>query len=233
MAKVPDELTSQIAFWSVPPHDLFPPELHGRGVIIPSALHCGPLADGEACIRPLRELGEPLLDMSGPIPYVAAQQAFDPFFLTKGERYNYWKSLYLEALDDAAIDRIVARGADRPTPWCLMPIRYMGGAGGRVSAGATALGGRDAPFMLSIDSAWTDPADGERTITWTREFWEEMRQGDKGSIYLNFVGEGEDTEAMMRASYGDANYERLVKTKTKYDPDNVFRLNQNIPPAAA
>ena len=86
--------------------------------------------------------------------------------------------------------------------------------------------------MLSIDSAWTDPDDGERTIAWTRDFWEEMRQDRKGTIYLNFVGDGEDTEAMMRASYGDANYERLVKIKSKYDPANMFRLNQNIRPRA-
>ncbi len=111
-----------------------------------------------------------------------------------------------------------------------MPIRLMGGAGSRVPADATALGGRDAPFMLSIDTAWTDPADGDRAIAWTRDFWEEMRQDGKGGIYLNFVGSGEDTEAMMRASFGDANYERLVEVKSKYDPTNMFRLNQNIRP---
>lgn len=230
LADAPDEFTSQIAFWSIPPHEAFPAELHGRQIIVPSGLHCGPLEEGERFIQPLRELGEPLLDLSGTIPYKAAQQAFDPFFKTKCERFNYWKSLYLDVLDDAAIDSIVTRGLNRPTSWTLMPIRLMGGAGGRVPADATALGGRDAPFMLSIDSAWTDPTDGEHTIAWTREFWEEMRQGGKGSIYLNFVGIGDDTEAMMRASYGDANYERLVEIKSKYDPTNMFRLNQNIRP---
>ena len=84
--------------------------------------------------------------------------------------------------------------------------------------------------MLSIDTSWIDPADDDRAITWTRNFWEEMRQDGRGSIYLNFVGDGEDTEAMMRASYGDENYNRLVQVKTKYDPTNMFRLNQNIQP---
>jgi FAD/FMN-containing dehydrogenase len=231
LADAPDQFTSQIAFWSVPPHEAFPIELHGRPIVVPSGLHCGPLEDGARYIQPLRELGEPLLDLSGAIPYKAAQQAFDPFFKTKCERFNYWKSLYLDMLDDAAIDRIVARGLNRPTSWTLMPIRLMGGAGSRVPANATALGGREAPFMLSIDSAWTDPADGERTIAWTRDFWEEMRQDGKGSIYLNFVGSGDDTEATLRASYGDANYERLVAIKSKYDPTNMFRLNQNIRPS--
>jgi len=171
-----------------------------------------------------------LLDISGPIPYIAAQQAFDPFFIIKRERMNYWKSLYLDVLDDDAIDRIVARGLDRPNPWTLMPIRHMGGAAARVPAHATALGGRDAPFMLSIDTSWTDAGDSDRAIAWTREFWDEMRQGTRGSIYLNFVSADEDNEAMLRAAYGDGNYERLVDVKTKFDPENFFRLNQNIRP---
>ncbi len=233
LADAPDEFTSQIAFWSVPPHETFPAELRGRPIIVPSGLHCGLLDEGERFIEPLRKLGEPLLDMSGAIPYKAAQQAFDPFFTIKCERFNYWKSLYLDALDDAAIDSIVRRGLDRPTSWTLMPIRLMGGAASRVPTDATALGSRDAPFMLSIDSAWTDPADGERTIAWTREFWEEMRKDGRGSIYLNFAGEGDDTEAMLRASYGDVNYERLVEIKSKFDPTNMFRLNQNIQPKSA
>jgi len=106
----------------------------------------------------------------------------------------------------------------------------MGGAAARVVSDATALGGRDAPYMLSIDTSWTDPADSEQAINWSREFWEEMRENEDGAIYLNFVGEGEATESMMRASYGSENYDRLVEVKTKYDPSNMFRLNQNIPP---
>jgi hypothetical protein len=226
----PEEFTSQFAFWSVPPHEMFPVELHGRAVVIASGVHCGPVAEGMRFIQPLRELGKPLLDISGPIPYLAAQQAFDPFFTIKRERMNYWKSLYLDALDEDSIDRIVARGLDRPNPWTLMPIRHMGGAAARMPAHATALGGRDAPFMLSIDTAWTDAGDSDRAIAWTREFWDEMRQNTRGSIYLNFLSDDEDNEAMLRAAYGDGNYERLVDVKTKYDPENFFRLNQNIQP---
>jgi hypothetical protein len=229
----PEEFTSQFAFWSVPPHEMFPVELHGRAVVIASGVHCGPVAEGMRFIQPLRELGKPLLDISGPIPYLAAQQAFDPFFTIKRERMNYWKSLYLDALDEDSIDRIVARGLDRPNPWTLMPIRHMGGAAARMPAHATALGGRDAPFMLSIDTAWTDAGDSDRAIAWTREFWDEMRQNTRGSIYLNFLSDDEDNEAMLRAAYGDGNYERLVDVKTKYDPENFFRLNQNIRPNTA
>jgi len=232
LADAPDEYTVQFVIWSIPAHESFPAELHGRPVAIPAGVHSGPLDEAAALIEPLRHLSEPLLDLSGPIRYLDVQQAFDPFFLEKGARLNFWKSLYLDALDDAAIDRIVARAADRPSPWTLLSTRLMGGAGARVPAEATPLGGREAPFMLSIDTGWTDPADTERAVAWTREFWEEMRQGGRGSVYLNFVGAGEDTEAMMRASYGDANYERLVEIKTRYDPTNMFRLNQNIRPKA-
>ncbi len=84
--------------------------------------------------------------------------------------------------------------------------------------------------MLSIDTSWTDPADSDREIAWTRDFWDEMRQGTRGGIYLNFLGDGEGNETMLRTAYGDANFERLVAVKTKYDPDNFFRLNQNIRP---
>ena len=233
VADAPDEYTASFIFWSVPPHENFPQDLHGRAIVIPAGVYCGPVAEGERFIQPLRELGEPLLDLSGPIPYLGVQQAFDPFFTIKGERFNHWKSLYLDDLDDDAIDRIVARGLDRPNPWTLMPIRHMGGAAGRVPADAMALGGRDAAFMLSIDTSWTDPADSGRATPWTPEFWGEMSQSTSGSIYLNFASDGDDSEAVMRASYGDANYERLVDVKTKYDPTNLFRLNQNIPPKGA
>lgn len=225
----PDEFTGQTLFWSIPSHEHFPAELHGRPFVAAAGMYCGPVEEGEAYIQPLRELGTPILDRSAVMPYKALQQAFDVFF-AKGERFNYWKSLYMNALDDDAIDRIVARAAERPNPWTVLPIRHMGGAGGRAAAGATALGGRDSGYMLSIDSSWTDPADGERNISWTRDFWEEMCEGETGGVYLNFVAAGEDTEDMLRSAYGDANYERLVAIKSRIDPTNLFRLNQNIRP---
>lgn len=233
MADAPDEYTANFVFWSIPAHEAFPAELHGQPVAIPSGVHSGPVAEGARFTQALRELGEPLLDLSGPIPYSAVQQAFDPFFTIKRERLNYWKSLYHDALDDDAVDRIVARALDRPHSTSLMAIRHMGGAAARVPAEATALGGRDANFMLSIDTSWTDPADSDQAIAWTRDFWDEMRQGTSGGIYLNFLSDGDDNEATLRASYGDANFERLVDVKTKYDPENLFHLNQNIQPRPA
>lgn len=108
VADAPDDVTAQVVFWSIPAHEHYPAELHGRRIVASAALHCGPLDEGQAYIQPLRELATPLLDRSGAMPYKAIQSAFDAFFV-KGERFNYWKSLYLNALDDAAFDRIIAR----------------------------------------------------------------------------------------------------------------------------
>jgi FAD/FMN-containing dehydrogenase len=231
VASAPDEFSSNLTIWSVPPAAPFPTELHGKPVVIPSGVYAGDLDEGARFIQPLRELGRPLLDLSGPWPYTAVQSAFDPFF-AKGERLNYWKSLYLDRLDDNAIDRIIARAAERPSPWSLLDIWQLGGAMARTRPEVTALGARDAPYLLSIDTSWTDPEKTKTSIAWTRDFWSEMRPFSRDRVYLNFPGQGEEGETLVRASYGDANYKRLVDLKNKYDPENLFRLNQNIKPRA-
>jgi FAD/FMN-containing dehydrogenase len=230
MAEAPEEFSSNLVIWSIPAHPNFPPELHGKPVVITAGVHSGMLEDGERAIQPLRELGEPLLDLSGPAPYTGVQSAFDPFFL-KGDRLNYWKSLYLDSLDDQAIDLIMARANNRPSPWSLFAIWHLGGAMNRVDPSKTALGERSAPYLFSLDISWTDPADNDSAIAWTRDAWAEMKPFSRGGAYLNFPGQGEEGEALLRASYGDTNYDRLVEIKTKYDPTNLFRLNQNIVPA--
>jgi FAD/FMN-containing dehydrogenase len=230
MEQAPEHIASNFLFWSIPAHPNFPEELHGTPVVIPAAVHSGAVKDGESLIQPLRDLGDPVLDLSGPIPYTALQASFDPLFM-KGERLNYWKSLYLDTLNDDAIGHIVARALARPNPWSLIAVWHLGGAMNRVEPTETALGERNAPFLYSLDTSWTDAADNESAIAWTREAWAEMKPFSRGGAYLNFPGHGEEGESLLRASYGSANYDRLVELKTKYDPTNLFRLNQNIPPA--
>ncbi len=230
MAAAPEDISSNCLIWSIPAHPNFPEELQGTPVIITAAVHSGMLEDGERLLQPLRDLGTPVLDLSGPVPYAGVQSAFDPLF-AKGERQNYWKSLYLDTLDDGAIERIVARALDRPSPWALIALWHLGGAMNRVDPAKTALGERSAPYLLSLDTSWTDPAENERAIAWTRAAWAEMKPFSRGGAYLNFPGQGEEGETLLRASYGSANYDRLVELKTKYDPTNLFRLNQNILPA--
>lgn len=230
MAAAPEDVSSNLLMWTIPPHPAFPEELHGTPFVAPAAVHTGALEDGEQLLRPLRELGEPILDLSGQLPYAGVQAAFDPLF-AKGERRNYWKSLYLNRLDNEAIDRVVARALDRPSPWALVAFWHLGGAMNRVPPSETALGVRDASYLYSLDISWTDPADDAHAIAWTRDAWAEMQDYSNGAVYLNFPGYGEEGEALLRTSYGSDNYDRLVEIKNKYDPLNMFRLNQNIKPA--
>ncbi len=138
--------------------------------------------------------------------------------------------MLLHSASDAALDALVAIAADRPTPQCMLNFWALGGAIARVPPDATAFVHRDAGHMLSLDTTWTNPADTDRCIDWTRRTWSSLQeQFGIGAAYLNFVGFGEEKETLLRASFGD-NYERLVELKTKFDPGNLFHMNANIPP---
>jgi len=230
MATAPEDISSSCLFWTIPHHAIFPEELHGTPFVLTAAVHSGTLEEGETLLQPLRELGEPFLDLSGQLPFTGVQTAFDPLFV-KGERLNYWKSLYVDrSIDGKGIDRIVARAHNRPNPWSLIAFWHLGGAMNRVARSETALGVRDASYLYSLDTSWTDHCDDEHAIAWTRDAWAEMQDYSNGGSYLNFPGQGEEGEALLRASYGSDNYDRLVEIKTQYDSMNMFRLNQNIRP---
>ena len=156
---------------------------------------------------------------------------FDGMF-PKGVHRAYFKSLYIKDLDDGVIDEIAPRSADRPSDLTLCSVWYMGGATSRVAADATAFGDRDIGWMLSIDGLWEDAADDEKNLDWARSFWSDMQRHSNGRAYLNFAGLGEEGDTLIRASHGQANYDRLVALKKQYDPSNLFRLNQNIKPQA-
>lgn len=231
MAAAPDEVSSHLLFWGIPAIDDFPAELHGKPVIIPTALYSGDPGEGERILQPLRSLATPVADLSGTLSYVASQSQFDDLF-PKGWLY-YWKSLYLAGMEDDAIAAMIEYGWNRPTPMSMIALWHLeGGAASRVDAGATAFGRRDHPYLLSFDTTWTDPADTERSIAWTRDAWSDAQQYSSGGLYLNFAGFGEEKEALVRASYG-SNYERLSALKAKYDPGNLFRMNSNVRPMGA
>jgi FAD/FMN-containing dehydrogenase len=223
----PDEITSDAAFWAFPALPDIPAELHGVKFVVIQARYAGPADEGEKVLRPLRELGSPILDASRFDSYLALQSAFDAF-VPSGRRY-YWKGLYLNGLDDAAIDLITDHSLAKPSPDTLVMLRQLGGAMGRVPAKATAFGDRSAPFHLSIDSTWDAPKGDNENIAWTRAFWSDAQRFSSGQVYFNFAGLLEEGEAAVRSSFGQ-NYERLVDVKSTYDPENVFRLNPNITP---
>jgi FAD/FMN-containing dehydrogenase len=228
-ATLPDEMGPQVLFWSVPAIDDFPPDLHGRPIVVVQVVYAGDPDEGQRLMQPVLDWATPLLDLSARLPYADSQSAFDAF-LPAGWRY-YWKSHLLNELSDAAIDAIVHVAADRPSPLGIVNLWQLGGAIGRVAPDATAYGRRDAGYLLSFDTTWVDAIETDRCVSWTRQTWSAMQRFGQGGIYLNFAGLGEEKEALVRAGYG-VNYDRLVDLKTIYDPGNLFRMNQNIKPAS-
>jgi hypothetical protein len=228
MHTAPDEFTTEMFYWNIPVHPTFPEELHGTPVVVPAGVWAGNAEDGEKFCQPLRELGTPLLDISGPKPFTLIQKTFDPY-LPKGELQNYWKSIYLDNINDEVIDAVIEIFENRPAQLCPFVMHDLRGASSRVAADATAFGDRSAPFLFELNSSWTDLSQSESNIAWTRQKWDELRQFSSGGLYLNFAGLGMEDQAIVRETYG-ANYDRLVEIKNKYDPANLFRLNQNIVP---
>ncbi len=223
----PDEASTAFAIWGIPEHPELPAELYGTPVCLLDGMYIGPVQQGEVLFKPLREVGEPLLDLGGPTTYREAQQGFDEF-MQDGDLY-YWKSLFLDRLSDAAVDTMMSWVKRRPNPRLLVIIRHMGGAVSRVDEGATAYQNRAANYMFSIDGAWSDPTESERNIAWVRGFWEAMSRYSNGGVYVNFPGFGENPQQLWQSSFGK-NYRKLVAVKTTYDPTNFFRMNQNIKP---
>lgn len=229
MATAPDEVSSNAMFWSVPAIPDLPEEIHGKRIVIMVALYSGDPDEGERVLQPLREFGEPLVDLSGKVPFVGAQAAFDPFF-PKGGQYAYFKSKYLDRLDDDVIDALIPNAINPPHPKVLIALWYMGGAIANVPADKTAFRGRDAKILFSVDGLWDDAEDSDKVIAYARQYLADMDQYSPGGLYVNFAGLGEEGEALVKDAYGD-HYDRLVALKNKYDPTNFFSLNQNIKPS--
>ncbi len=231
MKTAPEELSSSAMFWTVPPAPNFPIEAHGKRAFIIAAVYTGSLEDGERITKPLRELAKPMVDLSGPIPWTIVQSAFDPFFPKKIQMY-YFKSRYLNELDDKTIHALKQHAINPPAPMILIAIWHYGGAMARIEEDKTAFRGRKNQFLLSVDAVWSDGNDTEKVLAYSRNFLASMEQFSPGGLYVNFAGLGEEGEALVKSAYGD-NYERLVALKDKYDSTNLFHLNQNIKPTSS
>jgi FAD/FMN-containing dehydrogenase len=229
MADAPEEVSPVLFLGRVPHADIFPEEAHGQPYVAVAGVHPGPVSEGVEVLRPLRELGEPIVDLSDAMPYVEAQQLLDEDY-PDGWHY-YWKSLELEALVPDAVRRLVEHAAAAPSDHSTIDVWWHGGAMGRVPAEATAFGARPT-ILLGYEANFEDPAEAARNVAWVRDSLAELKAFSTGGAYLNFPGFFEEGDDLLRASFGEANYERLVAVKTQYDPANVFRFNGNIPPAA-
>jgi FAD/FMN-containing dehydrogenase len=230
-ADAPDEVTALWGCTTLPAHPHLPEPIHDTPFVVVGGLYSGDPDEGMRVMQPLRELGEPLVDISQPMPYSAVQSAFDPFF-ERGTLRSYWKSTYLAEVTDEVIDVIAPRALQRPSDRTFVVVFLMGGAINRVGAGDTPYSERTAPWMVSIDGNWTDPADDAAVISWVRDTWGDVAELGTGSVYLNFFGLADEIPSSgVESAFGE-NIRRLAEIKAKYDPTNFFRLNNNIAPAS-
>jgi FAD/FMN-containing dehydrogenase len=223
----PDELTTLVNLLTCPPAPFLPEEWHGRRLVAVLGVHAGPADAAERALRPLRQLGAPVADLFGPMPYVAMQSLIDP--LWGPGAHSYFKAGFMRGLDDQAIDTLVAHHATVTSPKTEIHVQHVGGAVARVAPDATAFGGRDAPLLLNIVAS-TFTADGyDEAVDWAQGLHGALAPALTGRAYVNFLsGEGDER---VRSAYGPLGYQRLVALKDRYDPGNLFRLNQNVPPS--
>jgi len=228
MAGAPDEVGGAVALVTAPNEEFVPEPVRGQPVVGVVLCYAGSPEAGEKALQPLREFGPPPLDLVQPMPYVALQRLIDAGN-QEGLR-NYWTAEFLTGLPDDAVRQVAERHLTAPSPFTQVIIVAGGGAVARVPSGRTALGQRQAPFNIHVLSMWTDPADDDRNIAWTREFGATLKPYATGRVYLNYIGdEGTDR---VRAAFGPETYSKLQALKDRYDPGNLFRLNQNIAPSS-
>ncbi|MFQ5973841.1 MAG: FAD-binding oxidoreductase [Alphaproteobacteria bacterium] len=228
VSDVPDELTVWVVLRKAPPLPFLPEEWHGKEVFIFAACHAGDLEEGRRALAPLQAIGEPIADVISPHPFLGWQTAFDPL-LTPGAR-NYWKSHDFAELGDAAIGAIIEYAGNLPTPECEILVVHLGGAMSRVAKDAMAYPHRDTQFILNVHTRWREPEQDAECIGWARKFFNATAPHATGGVYVNFMPE--DEVDRVQGAYGP-NFDRLGALKAKYDPANLFRLNQNIQPAKA
>jgi FAD/FMN-containing dehydrogenase len=224
--EAPDEITALVNLTTAPPLPVIPEAWHGRKVAALLAVSTGPVDEGDALVRPLREVAEPVADLLGPMPYRVMQSLIDPLW-GKGI-HAYFKATNLSRLDDGLIDRLCEIHLEAPGPQCEIHVHQMGGAVARVPDGATAFPERSMPYVLNAVTGWQDLGVGLAHVGWARKAIAAAAGASTGRAYVNFLGD----EGAARTSYGLETYARLVALKDEYDPTNVFRLNHNVEPSA-
>jgi FAD/FMN-containing dehydrogenase len=198
----------------------------GARIAVILACHCGPVGDAEAALQPVKKFGTPAMDTIGATTYEATNMMLDAGF-PRGA-INYWKSNFMRDLSDEAIDTFIARFKICPSPMSGLVLEHIHGAAMRVGVSETAFPHRREGYNLLVVSQWLNPADNARNIDWARQSYELMRPGFVSGRYVNYLADDDGDDAVA-AAYGP-NYQRLQTLKTKYDPTNLFHLNQNIRP---
>ncbi|MEE8576236.1 MAG: FAD-binding oxidoreductase [candidate division Zixibacteria bacterium] len=224
-------LGDETSVWAVlrqaPPLPFLPESVHGTNVLVMAICHIGDHKEGEEILKPIRSFGKVLGEHVGVQSFKGWQRAFDPL-LTPGAR-NYWKSHNFLQMEDNLIDIVADYAGKLPSAECEIFFAALGGAVNRVPSDATAYSHRDANFVLNVHGRWENAADDRKCIGWARDFFKASEPYATGGVYINFMT-ADETER-VGAAFGSS-YDRLAEVKAKYDPDNLFRMNQNIPPKA-
>jgi FAD/FMN-containing dehydrogenase len=225
---MPDDLSVWVVLRKAPPLPFLPAAVHGKEVVIFAVFYAGEPGAGERLIEPLRRVATPHGEHLGAQPYVAWQRAFDPL-LTPGAR-NYWKSHNFSQLSDGAIEVVIDFASKLPSPHCEIFVAQIGGQASRIGSDETAYSHRDAKFVLNVHGRWENAAEDQRCIAWARDFFDAAAPHATGGVYVNFMTQEEVDR--VPAAYTAAVWKRLVAVKNKWDPTNLFRMNQNIKPSA-
>lgn len=222
----PAELTCAAVLRKAPPAPWLSKAVHGKPVIALFVCHSGPVEEGRKLAAPIKAFGSPVGDIVQPRPYVTQQSLLDAT-QPKGRRY-YWKSEYLPRVESEILPKVIEHAERIVSPHSAVILFPIDGPLNRLPEDHSAVGNRNSRAVLNITASWERPEDDDANIQWARGAWEDMRRFSTGGTYVNFLTE-EEGDDRVRAAYGD-NYERLVATKTKWDPENLFRANKNITP---
>ncbi len=226
MEDAPDELLVLLAFKPAPPAPFVPAHLHGAPTVIVAACWAGSPAEGERVLAPLRAFGRPIVDRMGPMPYLRVQRLLDGAAVPG--YHVAVRSDHLARLDDTCIDTLVAHAAGMTSPLSVVVLIPLGGAVARVGEDDTAFSHRGTAFDYAVYSLWDDRRDEKRHMRWADEFGAAMQPFSTG-VYVNEMGD--EGEARVRAAYNPRTWARLVELKRRYDPENLFPYNQNVPPS--
>ena len=224
----PDELTTLVNLATAPPAPFLPESIHGKRVVAIAGLYAGPVDEGLEALAPLRSIAEPVADLFGPIPYLGMQGLFDALH-PKGDG-NYFKSTHMTELPDDAIDALLSGQHSVTSPQNEIHVHDLRGAVARGPIGGTPFPHRDSPYVVNVIAKWAGGGPGPEHAAWARDVVDSLEKFGPGSVYVNFMGDVQDTD-QLRSAYGGDTYDRLVAVKDRFDPDNVFHLNQNIRPS--
>jgi FAD/FMN-containing dehydrogenase len=222
----PPELNVAAVLTTAPASPMIPPPWQGKQVAAMAMAYFGPLDHAEDATRELREFPNPIVEHVSAMPYTVMQTFLDP--LAPPGLQNYWKSLYASSLPDVAIDAVVERFRDVPSPLTEVHLHYFGGGAVAAAEAGSAVGSRQSPFLFNFMGRWTEAGEKDRNIAFVRGLWDTVRPYSTGGVYVNFLAD--QSVDLLRAAYGESNYRRLVAVKQKYDPENFFRANHNIAP---